>query len=108
MTMAQVTGLECISQEDYNKHLGELSEETKKSSPDKQHIQLLLKETFKMRREWLSTQPMGSWTPLMKAYPCFEDIEQVHTFRLESAEVIRLIKSRHSQATIAILCKIAL
>lgn len=66
-----------VSEEDYNKHINEIKEEMSKPRPNVEHIRLLLKETHANRRSWLSTQPPGSWAPLLKAFPCFKDIDQV-------------------------------
>jgi len=69
-----------LSDQDNESHISQIQEEMKKSRPNMEHINLLLKETYLNRRNWLTKQPAGSWAPLMETYPCFQNIEQVHSF----------------------------
>ena len=61
-----------VPQEEYRKHLSELSSEMCKAKPNEKHIQALLDAIHKNNQQWFSTLDDGELAPIMKVLPCYE------------------------------------
>lgn len=62
-----------ISEEECERHVVELQKEWRSSSCNSSHLNMLLKETYVNRRQWLPTLPTGKLAPILEKFPCFEE-----------------------------------
>lgn len=61
-----------LSEDDYESHISEIKKECVKNNSNENHIQLLLRESFFNRRDWIKNSTGGKVQPVFEKFPCFE------------------------------------
>lgn len=62
-----------LPEEEFDKHVLELQKEWRSQSCNTSHIDILFKETYCNRRQWLLALPTGRVAPILDKFPCFEE-----------------------------------
>ncbi len=64
---------DALPEEEFNKHVVELQKEWRSQRCNASHIDMLFKETFCNRRQWLPLLSTGRLAPILEKFPCFEE-----------------------------------
>lgn len=62
-----------VLSEEFNKHVLQLQQEWRSQRCNTSHIDMLFKETYCNRRQWLPTLSTGRLAPILEKFPCFEE-----------------------------------
>lgn len=60
-----------LTEDEFERHTKEISQEMKKKNLNTKHINMLLTATQANRRKWISTLPPGLISPILMKFPCF-------------------------------------
>ena len=66
-----------ISDAEYARHVKELKTEMEKPKPSASHMEMLLSESFRNRREYIASLQPQEWGCILHEFPCFEHIGYV-------------------------------
>ena len=62
-----------LNDEEWKRHLQEMSAEVLKPKPNQEHVKRLLDESHASNRRWMSGLDDGQLSPILETVPCYKD-----------------------------------
>ncbi|XP_045121646.1 uncharacterized protein LOC123510500 [Portunus trituberculatus] len=66
-----------LPEEEFEKHVLEIQKVWNTSASSSSHVDMLLRESYCNRRQWLPYLPNGKLAPILEKFPCFQESSYV-------------------------------